>query len=177
MAQLGLVEPLSGRESQRDLQKKWYAKLASSGFKDLEWVDHKTGLGHNSPYLKGSLASGKPYHAGRDLYYSMATNYLMHAKGKLRGHDRLIWKMHAEGETYEGIRERLGAEGYDVPSLYTLFYDIQRIAAKCHKFNLEDPEGLVVKRAEDREALEALDVEGVLTNDYDWITNGGVPGE
>lgn len=34
------------------LQNEWYKKLDQSGFKDLEWLDTKTGAGHDTPYLE-----------------------------------------------------------------------------------------------------------------------------
>lgn len=163
------------------LQKKWYDKLADEGFKDLEWVDPATGGGHNSPYLRGSLNGGKPYHAGRELYYQLASNYYVHCKNlKNRPQQRYMWLLHSEGHTYDDIVAALRKKYGEGPSVYTVFYQLQHLAKLCYKWNLTNKHGLLVKRAEDKQAFEnsalAEFVAAEFGSEYNWVLSGAVPG-
>ena len=151
------------------IQKEWYGKLADDGFKDLEWVDHSTGKGQNSDFLKGSFAAGKRYHAGRDLHYRLATNYLAHCKS-LRGYNRFIWAMHADGRTYQEIRTAVKRKYKRKVSIYTLYYELQRLNKNCVNWNKRYPEGLLVKWQEDA-ALREESIVAEFLLEYDWMLN------
>lgn len=148
------------------LQQQWYAKLANSGFKDLEWVDHSTGKGHNTPHLKGSLHMGKPYRAGRSLYFDMAAAYLHHCKS-LYGYDRFIWALHTSGSTYEDILVQIQKKYKKAPSKYTLYYRIQELAKRSYAWNKKYSDGVLYKRAED--AARKSEIDELLAVEYNWI--------
>jgi hypothetical protein len=165
----GLPDPTPhSREQFIELQKQWYEKLAKSGFKDLEWVDHTTGLGHDTPHLKGSLSLGRTYHPGRALYYDMALAYLTHCRS-LSGFNRFIWRLHANGATYDQIMDALRSKYKHVPSKYTVFYTIQKLAKLCYRWNRKYPEGILVKRTEDRSAIVESFIAEIIATEYNWI--------
>lgn len=171
-AGLPLPKPAISNKEFISLQKEWYDKLAQDGFKDIEWVDHKTGKGHNSNFLRGSMQGGKRYHAGRDLYFRMATNYLYNCKSSIfYGYRKFIWRMHAEGATYQEIVTALKEEKDLDVSIYTVFSDIQHIAKFCIKWNKNAPEGLMVKWEEDRKAAQDSVLEDFMKEEYNWMLN------
>ena len=168
-AGLPVPGPALGSKAFKDLQKEWYTKLEADGFKDLEWVDHKTGLGHDGPHLRGSLQGGALFHPGRALYYSLASNYLVHCKS-LRGYDKYIWTLHADGVTYDQIVLDVAAKyGPDSPSKYKLYYQLQALAKRCRRWNLKYPEGLLYKRAEDKLRILESHLADFIETEYDWI--------
>lgn len=170
----GLPPPDLGTSSKEfaKLQKQWYAKLAKSGFEDIEWVNHNTGTGHDSGYLKGSLLSGKAYHPGRELYYQLALNYLTHCSGlKHRPYHRFIWQLHANGATYDEILQQLKKHKKPIVSKYTLYYQIKELAKLCYKWNAKHPEGLLLKRAEDKQVIAEKGLEDFYATEYNWMIN------
>lgn len=170
----GLPTPDLGTSRQQfaRLQKQWYAKLAKQGFEDIEWVDHNTGLGHDSAFLKGSLSSGKPYHPGRELYYQLATNYLMNCISlKNKPYNKFIWKLHAEGATYDEIEAAVNKKYKNSVSKYTLYYQIKHLAQLCYKWNKTSAEGLLRKRAEDRQEKENSVLADFYAEEYNWMIN------
>lgn len=172
LKEAGLPPPNPGLSQSQfaKLQKEWYDKLADDGFKDLEWVDHKTGKGQNSDWLRGSLIGGKKYHAGRAIYYQLADNYLTHCKS-LRGYNRFIWKRHAAGETYSEILDAVSAKYKNAPSLYTVYYQLQHLAKLCYKWNVSHAEGLLKKRREEKEAIEQSALADFYVEEYNWLIN------
>lgn len=164
----GLPDPTRYTKAEfAKLQQKWYAKLADNEFDDIEWVDHKTGLGHDSPHLRGSLQLGKQYHPGRELYFQMATSYLQCKN--LKGYYRFIWQLHANDSTYDEIIEALKTKYLEVPSKYTVFYDIQKLAKLCYKWNCTNPNGVLVKRNEDRQKIAESHLADFIATEYNWI--------
>lgn len=171
-AGLPAPDPGLSKTEYAKLQKQWYAKLAKDGFEDIEWVNHSTGTGHDSGFLKGSLIGGKAYHPGRDLYYQLASNYLMHCKNlKNRSYSKFIWKLHAAGLTYDEIEARIKQRYKNPVSKYTLYYQIKRLAELCYRWNATHPEGLLVKRAEDRAEIEQKGLEDFYATEYNWMIN------
>jgi hypothetical protein len=170
----GLPAPATESPAQfAKLQKEWYAKLGEEGFKDIEWVDHSTGTGHNSPYLRGSLAGGKAYHAGRELYYQLASNYLQHCKNlRNNAYNRFIWQLHTDGHTYDEIADACKARFKSkAVSKYTLYYQLQRLAKACYRWNQRADEGLLRKRAEDSAQKEQSIVAEFDLPEYNWLIN------
>jgi hypothetical protein len=172
--QAGLPLPVDASQKFADLQKQWYAKLETDGFEDIEWVNHSTGKGQDSSYLRGSMQSGKPYHPGRDLYYQLASNYLQHCKNLRRNksYNYFIWKLHTEGATFTEILEALKRrQPKSVPSRYTLFYDVRRLAKQCYRWNATNPEGLLVKRREDEQKKAESLLAEFENTEYNWLSN------
>jgi hypothetical protein len=171
----GLPEPDQGLSKAQfaKLQKQWYATLADKGFEDIEWVNHSTGTGHDSGFLKGSLISGKAYHPGRDLYYQLAMNYLTHCQGYIKrsAYDRFIWRLHTEGATYEEIVAQVKKKFKRAPSVYTLYYSIKKIAKLCYKWNATAEEGLLKKREEDAQRIEDSALAEFYNIEYNWLCN------
>ena len=154
------------------LQKQWYAKLAKDGFEDIEWVNHSTGTGHDSGYLKGSLISGKAYHPGRELYYQLASNYLQHCLAlKNRKYHHYLWKLHTAGHTYDEIEVLVLKKFKRSVSKFTIYYQIKRLAQLCYRWNSKAKEGLLVKRAEDKAAIEQKGLEDFYATEYNWMIN------
>lgn len=174
----GLPEPDQGTTKAEfaKLQKQWYAKLAKDGFQDIEWVNHATGTGHDSDYLKGSLTGGVRYHPGRDLYYQLASNYLLHC-GNLKNnpYHKFIWKMHANGATYDEIEAEVKKRFVGAISKYTIYYDIKKLAKLCYKWNVTADEGLLRKRAEDRTEIEQRGLEAFYEEEYNWLLSRREP--
>lgn len=151
------------------LQKQWYA-LASKDFNDIEWVNHNTGTGHDSGYLKGSLNGGKPYHSGRALYFQLASNYLEHSRALRNNHYKhFIWELHSQGMTYDEIEAKVMTRFGQGPSKYTIYYDIKKIAKLCYRWNKKHPEGLLRKRAEDQAEIAKKGLEEFYAEEYNWI--------
>lgn len=170
----GLPQPDLGTSQAQfaRLQKQWYAKLAKEGFEDIEWVNHSTGTGQDSAFLKGSLLSGKPYHPGRELYFQLATNYLMNCTNlKNRPYHKFIWKLHSEGATYDEIEAAVRKKYKDPVSKYTLYYEIKDLAKLCYRWNAKHPEGLLRKRAEDKQAMEESVLADFYAEEYNWMIN------
>lgn len=167
-----MPEPKLSSAQFAKLQKQWYAKLANEGFEDIEWVDHSTGKGHNSGFLKNSMISGRAYHAGRDLYYQLASNYLLHGQAlSRRPYYKFIWKLHSEGRTYQEIADAVKRKYKNAPRISKIFYQIKHLAKLCYKWNSVHPEGLLRKRQEDKVALEESGLAEFYGNEYNWIIN------
>lgn len=170
----GLPEPDQGTTPAQfaKLQKQWYAKLRDDGFEDIEWVDHSTGRGHDSGYLKGSLVAGKAFHPGRDLYYQLASNYLQHCYGlRKKPYERLIWKLHSEGKTYDEVLQVVTSKYKNPPSKFTLYYQLKHLAKLCYRWNAQNPEGLLVKRKEDKQLQEESALAEFYNIEYNWLCN------
>ena len=67
-----------------NLQKEWYDKLSESGFEDIEWVDHKTGIGHGSTWLKTQTSHNRAitYNPDTEEYFRLARSFYQHGKFK-----------------------------------------------------------------------------------------------
>jgi hypothetical protein len=124
-----------------DLQAAWYQKLADSGFKDIEWTDHKTGYGQNSYVKPENRRVLKPEtFTAKQYYYAMADAYLAH-NTRLKGVDRFLFKMHADGATYQEISDAHTIKYNRYMSIYTVYYRIKSIAEKCAAWNKTSKHG------------------------------------
>lgn len=126
------------------LQKKYYAKLAQKGFKDIEWVDHSTGKGQQSSYLKGSDANKQFAHGTSTLdYYRLCSNFLVHNEKHLTPRELLVWHHWTEGKTLRDIvvlyNKRFKPKRY----LYWIFRLFEQLEARCMDWNISHPEGLL----------------------------------
>ena len=132
------------------LQKQWYAKLADSGFEDIEWT-----AGNSSPYLKNAVQTKDPYFfAQKQQYYNMAEAYLQN-RMELRGRDRFIWKLHAEGATYEEITTAHNSRYKNHKSVYTIYYEVQKILERCKAWHTKQ------EQLADEEMLELAKQRGL----------------
>ena len=85
------------------LQKEWYEYLKAEGFEDLEWIDHKTGRGQASDYLKKPSAYlAKHYDPSVAEYYRKCRIYLEHGEFE-SGLHKFVFKLHTEGASYRDI--------------------------------------------------------------------------
>jgi hypothetical protein len=148
----------------RELQKEWYDKLADDGFEDIEWIDHKTGKGQNSRFLKNSshhcqlsnkiLSAETLSSSKRFKYYRIASHFL-HNYNKFNDLDdcaaskryqlsKTLWEMHTDGATYRKIsrslRELTGES--KLYSVYWVYYRIRKLQKIMIDWNGNDPKGL-----------------------------------
>lgn len=138
MAELGLVQP-APKQNLKQLQAKWYAKLAAEGFDDIEWSDPSTGRGQDSRYLKRSRIDLDRYEA-MELFSRMAGIYANHATFDLKW-DREIWERFANGIQYRVILKQLRALGMR-KSLYWIWARINVHLELLKPWHSTHPEGL-----------------------------------
>lgn len=138
MAELGLVAP-APKQNLKQLQAKWYGKLAQEGFDDIEWSDPSTGRGQDSRYLKRSRIDLDRYEA-MELFSRMAGIYANHATFELKW-DREIWERFAEGLQYRTILKQLRALGMR-KSLYWIWARINVHLELLKPWHSTHPEGL-----------------------------------
>lgn len=124
-----------------EIQNKWYDKLKKSGFKDLEWIDPKTGLGQNTPYLLTEDSKLKDrYNPSEQTYYENALSYYHHGNFKSKLH-KFIWKCHAEGISYRKMRKNIKSRGFKfVPSIFWISVEINKIRKDMALFLINNPE-------------------------------------
>lgn len=135
--------PRIGSPAFAKLQKQWYGKLEADGFNDIEWVDHKTGLGQDSDFLSKPAAHfPKVYKRETELYFQMVRNYLTWKKPMPRL-DRFILSRHSEGKSYREIIEDWQAKTGEKKSLFFIFYNLKRIKQDVLAWNASNKEGLL----------------------------------
>lgn len=89
------------------LQKEWYDYLAKTGFEDLEWVDHKTGKGQGSDYLKSpSTYIAKQYDSSVEEHYRKCRIFLAHGEieSKLL---KYVFELYTDGKSYREIAKEV----------------------------------------------------------------------
>jgi len=119
------------KEKIKKLRNKWYAKLSSTGFVDLEWYCLKTGQGHSSPFLRDSLSKFKHLRAS-DLvqtakYFIDAQAFTEHYKFPSRLH-RFMWEMFASGLSYRKMIPEIASRGFKhVPSIFWISTELNKL--------------------------------------------------
>lgn len=97
------------RQDFNKLKKHWYAKLAKSGFKDIEDFNNPDGKligGSHYPLRQGEeIQRPSGYEAKRDYYY-LGNQFLLTHDFKTEIH-RTIWQYHVEGISVRDIAEIL----------------------------------------------------------------------
>lgn len=88
------------------LQKKWYNKLARSGFKDLENV-----FVPGEPLRHWDSVEFQRYYSPRSFtekqrYYELAGQLLHDLKFK-NNTEKKIWELHSKGESYQEIAKKV----------------------------------------------------------------------
>ncbi len=167
MADLGLVTPLPDRPNKAlaKVQKQYYAKLAKAGFKDLEWVDHTSGRGQNSDYLKQPSGLPRMWRPERLQFYRLVSAYAVHGTFASK-RDKAAMTMLADGKSFRAILSHLRQRHGYRRSLYSLFYELQELLKQCHIFNLTHREGLLNPANTDAYGTDALISDPQMTQCY-----------
>lgn len=156
MRKLGLLKPtkLDADSPQfLKLQAKWYAKLESQGFNDLEWVKDGESNAQNSDYLKGTkLIKSKEHAESVLLYYQMLSNFLVHTK-ELNKLERSILEMHSDGKSLRLIFYKLKGR---VPgkSIHHIHKRLVALRARAVLWNSENDLGLLRSRSLENEMIQ-----------------------
>jgi hypothetical protein len=93
------------------LQQKWYEKIARHGFKDIEWTDHSTGSGHNTPYMTSLAMNTVKMSSYNSVieHYRQVRNFLTHYRFTSTK-DKFVLSRYCEGDTYDQIVEKFIAK-------------------------------------------------------------------
>lgn len=123
------------------LQNEWYDKLTKNGFRDLEWLDKKTGQGHSTPFLKDSLSVFKHlYDAEVQNHFENCRAYLAHGKFPTRLH-KFIWKLYCDGVSYRKMLPKIKARRFKKqPSIFWISVEINKLRLSMARFILEQPD-------------------------------------
>jgi hypothetical protein len=124
----------------KKLQKKWYKKLAKSGFLDIE-----SGREHGN--INGQSLKDQRFHERLALnsgptqhFYSRWSCYLAHhSKGELTKLEQAAIRMYSEGVAIGDMLKDKAMKGINY---YTLFYLIERLQAHIDLWNRTDPNGM-----------------------------------
>lgn len=131
------------------LQNKWYKKLKDEGFKDIEWLDSSTGLGHDTPYLAGSVSKAsvslnemhdlQASQASKDQqnYYRICSNYAVYGTFPSKTH-RKIFEYHASGLSYRKIARIMTSKHRQPMSYFKVFYIVKALKEEMFRWN-NDP--------------------------------------
>ena len=91
------------------LRRKFYAKLASKGFKDIEITDWSTGKSGNLLHGFGHMDAVRRYSAEAQRYYELARQKGKNMRSrKYSKEDRVVWRLHAEGKSNRAIERETG---------------------------------------------------------------------
>lgn len=89
----------------KQLQDKWYAKLKDSGFSDIE--NNRDGsLKDWSSSVHAKKTSSTVRYVAKETYYRWA-GFFLNDHSFLTKRDRVIWTMHAEGNSIRTIAKAL----------------------------------------------------------------------
>ncbi|NDC24838.1 MAG: winged helix-turn-helix transcriptional regulator [Proteobacteria bacterium] len=91
----------------QDLQKKWYSKLAKSGFKDIEnvFLPGEPLLHWDSTEFQRAFSPSE--FTERQRYYELA-GQLLHTFKFKKDRDKEIWRMYVQGITQRKIAKAVG---------------------------------------------------------------------
>lgn len=101
----------------KKLQKKWYDKLAKSGFEDIE---------KDEDYLKkySTIDNVKNIQPVNETYYRLAGQFFYDYKFKTLT-EKIIWKYHSEGFTYSELPDKVKKFIHIKKRMY--FYIVKRL--------------------------------------------------
>lgn len=88
------------------LQQHWYSKLKAEGFKDLEWVDNKTGFGHDAPFMGSKSISylRSKYSRGAEEHFRRCRIFLAHYQfARKERQMKYILEWHTDGLSLRDI--------------------------------------------------------------------------
>src|SRR5271165_2496579 len=105
------------KQSLQKLQAKWYRKLESTGFKDIEddkgrlknWTGYLTLENENAEILSGhhKRESSKVQKISQAEYYRLAGQMLYDQEFPNKQYKQ-VWKLHVEGKSYSEIAKLMG---------------------------------------------------------------------
>lgn len=139
-------QPKPGTPQFAKLQREWYAKLADSGFKDLE--NHMKYTGEAYPLLHGHAYSALQGPKAEETlhYYRRWTCFLSYVKlHELAPVKREIAKLWAQGLTIREIREQLSPKYKAGLGNATIHSFVKRMNIRIEKWNKKNPNGLDYK--------------------------------
>lgn len=125
----------------------WYAKLAKSGFEDIENYKNKRAHSSNSPYIKqdSSLIPYK-YKAATAEHYRICTHYCTNGTFKLKKH-KYIFELYSDGMTFRDILKHLrvnkggwyySKKGYPLISLFSLHHLIKKLIKDAYEYDKKE---------------------------------------
>lgn len=113
------------------LEAEWKAKLASSGFEDIE-SDEST----LKQYASSDFAKRPEYDQSKEEYYRLAGHFLHEyhfrdSRGSTWQWKKQVWELHAEGKSIREIIKLLDPEGKE--PFGTMFKKIQQCLSRLAK--------------------------------------------
>lgn len=129
--------------SLKELQKLWYSKLKSSGFKDLEAFDANGEPYKDKLQVKALCNIAADYRPDKAYYYSRLINYLTHNPRWASNHKvrAAIARLYVTGLSYRKISSQLRAQGLKL-SIWSVHKSVKIFEAKAIVWNCTHPEGL-----------------------------------
>lgn len=126
-----------------ELQNKWYDKLTATGFSDLEWLDKNTGLGQNSPFLRGSTTKFKHLDTSelkkRAEYFTAALDFSRQHNFKTLLH-KYTWELYCEGVSYRKMIPMFRRRGFKfVPSIFWISTELNKLKKHFQLWQLKQP--------------------------------------
>lgn len=106
------------------LQREWYGRLKSDGFRDIERMDRDGSM--DSPLMENTASSiAANYDSSVEEYYRLARMFLNEDffESPLA---RFCWGLHSEGVAYREIVNRLAPAGFKKYSLFFIQGVIRR---------------------------------------------------
>ena len=92
-----------------ELRKKYYGKLKTAGFKDIEITDWSDGASGNLLMGFGHMDAVRRWTPQAQRYYELARQKANDMRSrKYSKDDRVIWRLHAEGVSFRGIERKTG---------------------------------------------------------------------
>lgn len=95
------------------LQAKWYGKLKSSGFDDIEQDESRIKNSSNSELQKRGLYDDPLRREAREEYYRLAGQFLHEYEFDSKK-ERVIWEMHSEGTSIQDIVAAMKSRNFKV---------------------------------------------------------------
>lgn len=108
------------------LQDKWYKKLKSSGFNDVEQDESRLRQSSNTELHKRGLYDDPLRREARQEYYRLAGQFL-HDYEFEDNKEKVIWEMHSDGTSIQDIVVAMKSRNFKVYKRY-VHETIQRLA-------------------------------------------------
>ena len=160
------------REKLERLQKRWYAKLAKTGFDDIE-MTHDGRVEHDSPFTKRHplrlLRSWQrgTWHRNEEWYRLAAFHLHEHTWPREPRWAKAAWKMLAEGETKKGTYQRIRKRQYKKPPTWKQLDEWYK--QECLNMEAEQKPPSYECTAEQGEKIRLDGVLLELVSDYRWL--------
>jgi len=136
-------KPFWRKQTFIDLQNKWYEKLKSKGFNDLEHLDKKSGAGQDTPFLAGNVSNlVQSYDPLVENYFRSCRNYLHYAKFPSKAH-KVMWECFCEGYSYRQMIPIIKKKAKISRSVFWISDHLNKLKRAMVEFNLNDPERFI----------------------------------